>query len=254
MPPKGWKKKQAGRANQEADTRAHQERSQAIKIGLPIASGRLNLANVRRGWLVLRCAFRFAFMLVSLRRSRSHSALIRAIRNSDGKLPSVYKAKQFGASGHHTFNSVDARKLVRAQNDCAVAVADSKLAGTELRVAEKRLHKEQRATPDLQKRLDDLVQERKDESKVNRREYKSKWENAKRTSYIVEHILPGLRLALAQKVETTRAETLKLVRKHIHQVRYAFESWAFICGLLPCSIASRTQGNSRSSTSKARPT
>ena len=38
----------------------------------------------------------------------------------------MYKAKQFGESGHHAFNSADKRSLVRAKNDIAEAKEEAK--------------------------------------------------------------------------------------------------------------------------------
>ena len=115
MPPKLKSRKSAGRKNQAQDARTTAERQADVTRGILIASGRLNLTNVRRGWVVLQCAIRFALVFAKVQRQRGHDTLIHSITNADGKLPSVYKARQFGAS-HHAFNSADQRRLARAPN------------------------------------------------------------------------------------------------------------------------------------------
>ena len=93
MPPKKKSRKSAGRKNQAQDARTTAERQADITRRILIASGRLNLTNVRRGLAVLQCAFRFALILAKVRRQRGHDTLIHSITNADGKLPSLYKAK-----------------------------------------------------------------------------------------------------------------------------------------------------------------
>ena len=113
MPPKLKSRKSAGRKNQAQDARTTAERQTDVTRGILIASGRLNLTNVRRGWVVLQCAIRFALVFAKVQRQRGHDTLIHSITNADGKLPSVYKARQFGAS-HHAFNSADQREVYQS--------------------------------------------------------------------------------------------------------------------------------------------
>ena len=60
MAPKGNTRKNAGRSNQKAGAHTLPARSQDIKRGIRASQGHIAAANVQRGWLMLRCAFRFA--------------------------------------------------------------------------------------------------------------------------------------------------------------------------------------------------
>jgi hypothetical protein len=60
-----------------------------------------------------------------VQRRRTHAQLIKAIMNTDGSLPTLYKAKQFGVH-HRAFVDKDERRLARAISDCRVAANELK--------------------------------------------------------------------------------------------------------------------------------
>lgn len=151
---KGFKRKQAGRANQTADTRTCNAklRSEATHRGLMISNGRLNLANVLRGWMVLRVAWSVAFLRVIVRRKRDHARIIASLRNNENVLPSLYKTRQFGASPR-VFTSADECRLMRVINDLKEAREGAKAVRRDLRVAESKLAIEREAKQELQQQL-----------------------------------------------------------------------------------------------------
>jgi hypothetical protein len=217
MPPKGWKRKAAGRANQSTDTRNPKQRSEATHRGLIVANGRLNPANVRRGWTVLRFAWSVAFLRAIVRRKREHARIIASLRTNENVLPSLYKTRQFGAS-HRAFTSADERRLIRATNDLKAAREGAKAVRRDLRAAESKLALECEAKQELQQQLDVATVNRQKLNEQERRGYKTEWERAKRLRYIKESILPALRLAMAAKPTKSKEHTLQLVRDHIRQV------------------------------------
>ena len=170
MPPAGWKTKQAGRANQSIDTRQPKQRSEATHRGLIIANGRLNPANVRRGWTVLRFAWSVAFLMAIVRRKRDHARIIASLRNNDNVLPSLYKTRQFGAS-HRVFTSADERRLLRANNDLKEAHEGAKAVRRDLRAAEKTIAAECEAKQELQQQLDVATANRQKLNEQERRGY-----------------------------------------------------------------------------------
>ena len=101
------------------------ERGKQISRGWAIRKGRIDLVEVRRGWVLLRCVSSFARLHWAAKMKKKAAALLRAIENQDGTLPSLYKAKQWGRSGHETY--VDKHKRTLAQSltdrDQALAVA-----------------------------------------------------------------------------------------------------------------------------------
>jgi hypothetical protein len=131
------------------------ERGKQISRGWAIREsrlrlGRINLAAVRRSWVLLRCVFSFARLHWAAKKKKKAAALLRAIENQDGKLPSLYKAKQWGQSGHETYVDKHKRKLAQSVIDRDQALAVAKEARADLVRAERDKEKAERNCLKLQ--------------------------------------------------------------------------------------------------------
>jgi hypothetical protein len=213
MPPKKKSRKLAGRSNQKQGLHTIAVRSEATKRGLAIASGRLDFSAVRRGWAVLRSAFRFALILAKVQHQRGDDMLICSITNVDGKLPSVYKAKQFGAS-HHAFNSAGQRRLAQAQTDLGLKRSETKRLKSEVRSLESdKEHLKHKLSSARQ------VQQAKSHAATveKERQYKKLWIREQRRCRLITVVMPHLRRA-AMSVTLTEEQRLQLVVDHIQQV------------------------------------
>jgi hypothetical protein len=220
MPPKKKSRKLAGRSNQKQGLHTIAVRSEATKRGLAVASGRLDFSAVRRGWAVLRSAFRFALILAKVQRQRGDDMLICSITNVDGKLPSVYKAKQFGAS-HHEFNSADQRRLARAQTDLGLKKSETKRLKSEVRSLESEVRSIESDKEHLKHKLSSArqVQQAKSHAATveKERQYKKLWIREQRRCRLITDVMPQLRRA-AMSVTLTEEQRLQLVVDHIQQV------------------------------------
>jgi hypothetical protein len=220
MPPKIGGRKLAGRSNQKQGLHTIAVRSEATKRGLAVASGRLDFSAVRRGWAVLRSAFRFALILAKVQRQRGDDMLICSITNVDGKFPSVYKAKQFGAS-HHAFNSADQRRLARAQTDLDLCKSETKMLRSEVRSLESEVRSLESGNEDLKHKLSCARQVQQNKSQAatleKEREYKKLWIREKRRHRLINDVMPQLRRAAAS-MTLTEEQRLQLVVDHIQQV------------------------------------
>jgi hypothetical protein len=146
----------------------------------------------------------------------------RAIRNVDGTLPSLYKARQFGA-GHHAFVARDARNLAVAVNKQAVLSQEVKELRKKSRSLQTALDRSSCDNEVLKDKLKESVPELAEEERTEcRKEYRRHWmkdrRQAHKLKYIQEHVLPALRAASAAAGILSQEQTLQLVRDHIRQV------------------------------------
>ena len=217
MAPKGSAKKLRGRANQAKGAHTLATRSEDTKRGLRLARIAIDPAKLQRCWLKLRSAFMVCLLHQIAIKRRKERQLLNALRDVKDRLPSLYKAKQFAASGHHAFNSADERRLVRARNDFAEAKEETKTCRKEVRLVEAQLIKEQRANGSLQEKLAAANEKSKEVTRQSRPEYKKQWMREQRRQYVASTILPELRKSAAS-LTLTEDQRLQLVVDHITQV------------------------------------
>ena len=169
---------------------------------------------------MLRSAFLFALILAKVQRQRGDDMLICSITNVDGKLPSVYKAKQFGAS-HHAFNSADQRRLARAQTDLGLKKSETKRLKSEVRSLESEVRSIESDKEHLKHKLSSArqVQQAKSHAATveKERQYKKLWIREQRRCRLITDVMPQLRRA-AMSVTLTEEQRLELVVDHIQQV------------------------------------
>ena len=221
MAPKGNARKQRGRKNNLKGAHTLATRSEDIKRGLPSYRARIDPAKLQRCWLKLRFVF-MVYLLhkIALKRRRERQ-VIDAVRDSENRLPSMYKAKQFGESGHHAFNSADERRLVRAKNDTAEAKEEAKSCRKDMRSLQSQLSRQSKSQALLQDKYNQLKTEKQTLSKAatkqSNAEYKKQWQREHRRQHLVNNVLPELRKAAAS-VSLTEEQRLQLVVDHITQV------------------------------------
>ena len=215
MAPKGSAKKLRGRANHVKGAHTLATRSEDIKRGQRLA--RIDPTKLRRCWLKLRSAFMVCLLNQIAVKRRKERQLISALRGVKDRLPSVHKAKQFAASGHHAFNSADERRLARARNDSAQAKEEAKACRKDVRSMEAQLSRQSKSKDLLQDKYNRLKTEKQVHSKAAIAEYNKQWMKERRRQDLVANVLPKLRKAAAS-ISLTEEQRLQLVVDHITQV------------------------------------
>jgi hypothetical protein len=196
------------------------ERGKQISRGWAIREsrlrlGRINLAAVRRSWVLLRCVFSFARLHWAAKKKKKAAALLRAIENQDGKLPSLYKAKQWGQSGHETYVDKHKRKLAQSVIDRDQALAVAKEARADLVRAERDKEKAERNCLKLQV---EIVQQQAVVKDAKKAGCAKKKVVIRRENYLRRKVLPALVQSVAHAKHMSPEQTLQLVRDHIRQV------------------------------------
>ena len=140
--------------------------------------------------------FQFSFLLARVRAARRIAACMRAMRGTDGNLPSVYTLKQLG-NGARLHKPSDDSKLVRAQNDWKESQKELVIERAARRAAE-------RSAACAEERADFTeLDSRNAERRVKREEAGKKEKRRmdvarnKRDWWMRNRLLPGLKLKVA---------------------------------------------------------